>query len=75
MLIPTPLASILTAVACKVVCDVLLEDEDTSPAQRVIRDHDTFTPDMARDMIREDLDRQTSTAPSCIPAKTEQEEP
>lgn len=59
MLIPTPLVTLLTAVACKVVCDVLSEDDDTSSAQRAMRDHDTFSQDMIRDMIRDELDRRT----------------
>ena len=59
MLIPGPIATLLTAVACKVVCDVLFEEDDRSPTRRVIRDHDTFSPDMARDLIRKELDRRT----------------
>ena len=59
MLIPTPLATLLTAVACKVVCDVIFDEDDKSAVRRVIRDHDTFSPDMARDLIREELDRRT----------------
>ena len=59
MLIPGPIATLLTAVACKVVCDALFEEDDRSPTRRVIRDHDTFSPDMVRDLVREELDRRT----------------
>ena len=59
MLIPGPIVTLLTAVACKVVCDAIFEEDDRSPARRTIRDHDTFSPDMARDLIREELDRRT----------------
>ena len=59
MLIPGPIATLLTAVACKVVCDTIFEEDDRSSARRIIRDHDTFSPDMARDLIREELDRRT----------------
>ena len=59
MLIPGPIATLLTVVACKVVCDAIFEEDDRSPARRTIRDHDTFSPDMARDLIREELDRRT----------------
>lgn len=56
MLIPTPIVTLLTAVACKVVCDVFLDDDDSS-AKRIIRGHDTITPDMARELIRDELNR------------------
>ena len=59
MLIPGPIATLLTAVACKVVCDAIFEEDDRSSARRITRDHDTFSPDMARDLIREELDRRT----------------
>lgn len=59
MLIPGPIVTLLTAVACKVVCDAIFEEDDRSPARRTIRDHDTFSSDMARDLIREELDRRT----------------
>ena len=59
MLIPNPIVTLLTAVACKVVCDAIFEEDDRSPARRTIRDHDTFSPDMARDLIREELERRT----------------
>ena len=60
MLIPGPIATLLTAVACKVVCDAIFEEDDRSSSKRVIRDHDVFSPDMARDLIREELDRRTA---------------
>ncbi len=59
MLIPGPIAALLTAVACKVVCDTIFEEDDRSSARRITRDHDTFSPDMAHDLIREELDRRT----------------
>ena len=59
MLIPGPIATLLTAVACKVVCNTIFEEDDRSSARRITRDHDTFSPDMARDLIREELDRRT----------------
>ena len=59
MLIPGPIVTLLTAVACKAVCDAILEEDDRSSARRITRDHDTFSPDMARDLIREELDRRT----------------
>ena len=59
MLIPGPIATLLTAVACKVVCNTIFEEDDRSSARRINRDHDVFSPDMARDLIREELDRRT----------------
>ena len=59
MLIPNPIVTFLTAVACKVVCDALYEEDDKSALRRVIRDHDTYPPDIVRDLIREELDRRT----------------
>ena len=59
MLIPGPIAALLTVVACKAVCDAIFEEDDKAAVRRVIRDHDTFSPDMARDLIREELDRRT----------------
>ena len=59
MLIPGPIATLLTAVACKVVCDAIFEEDDRSSSKRVIRNHDVFSPYMARDLIREELDRRT----------------
>ena len=59
MLIPNPIVTLLTAVACKVVCDTIFEEDDRSSSKRIIRDHDTLSPDMVRDLIREELDRRT----------------
>ena len=59
MLIPGPIVTLLTAVACKVVCNTIFEEDDRSSAKRITHDHDTFSPDMARDLIREELDRRT----------------
>ena len=59
MLIPGPIAALLTVVACKAVCDAIFEEDDKSALRQVLRDHDTFSPDMARDLIREELDRRT----------------
>ena len=59
MLIPGPIAALLTVVACKAVCDALFEEDDKSALRQVLRDHDTFSPDMARGLIRKELDRRT----------------
>ena len=60
MLIPGPIVTLLTAVACKVVCDAIFEEDDRSALRQVLRDHDTLSPDMVRDLVREELDRRTN---------------
>ena len=53
MLIPTPIATILTALACKALCEIVFEDKDTrSPAEQAMDGHDTFSTEVATDMIR-----------------------
>ncbi len=53
MLIPTPLATILTALACKAVCEIVFDDKETrSPAEQAMQGHDTFDMEIAEDMIR-----------------------
>ena len=53
MLIPTPIATILTALACKAVCELVFEDKDTrTPAEQAMQGHDTFDMEIAQDMIR-----------------------
>ena len=59
MLIPGPIATLLTVVACKAVCDAIFEEDDKSALRQVLRDHDTLNPDMVRDLIREELDQRT----------------
>ena len=59
MLIPGPIAALLTVVACKAVCDAIFEEDDKSALRQVLRDHDTINPDTVRDLIREELDRRT----------------
>ena len=59
MLIPGPIAALLTVVACKAVCDAIFEEDDKSALRQVLRDHDTLNPDMVRDLIREELDQRT----------------
>ena len=59
MLIPGPIVTLLTVVACKAVCDAIFEEDDKSALRQVLRDHDTFSTDMVRDLIREELDRRT----------------
>ena len=59
MLIPGPIATLLTVVACKAVCDAIFEEDDKSALRQILRDHDTLNPDMVRDLIREELDRRT----------------
>ena len=56
MFIPTPVLTVLTAVACKVLCDAVLDDDkDKSATVRVIHDHDTLDTDTVRELIREEL--------------------
>ena len=53
MLIPTPIATILTALACKAVCDLVFEDKDTRPpVQKAMDGHDTITAEVVKDMIQ-----------------------
>jgi len=56
MFIPTPVLTVLTAAACKVLCDAVLDDDNDRPAtMRVIHDHDTIDTDTVRELIREEL--------------------
>ena len=57
MLIPTPLATILTGLACKALCEIVFNDKETrSPAERAMQGHDTFDMEIAEDMIRTALE-------------------
>ena len=57
MLIPTPLATILTALACKAVCEIVFDDKETrSTAERAMQGHDTYSTEIAQDMIRTALE-------------------
>ena len=53
-MIPASILTVVAAVVCKKVLDSVFDD-DTNTVYKVIKDHDTMSEDIAKDMVRNSI--------------------
>ena len=53
-MIPASILTVVTAVVCKKVLDMVFDDEPKT-VYEVIKDHDTMSEDIALEMVRRDI--------------------